>query len=578
MNSTGDEIANPNLDSAAMGGDKDRPEGELFKIDSQSLARLAQGSSVLIASLLAIPDAFALIPGATSPLGWMLKLIGVWISAAVLWFVGFLGILHVVRLIVRGVTVSPDGIKLWRLARPIRWERLDAVSVEEQKVFSKLFSLKPAARKLTLYSRFKSEKKIFKKILVPQPVPSFFFKPADFDRMVRKILERKFEIAPESVIGSFSAPQAQTNLRTTANALRYQQILITILIGFGMVGLLGRKAMVNYVYNSGNQVLLKNDLPEAERLYRSATEIDPFFYAPFNNLANVQFRRGRTSDAIVNWQRALALKPDFVEPMISLSHVQMQRRDYGKAKELINSALVLAPLNPYAMVNRADYFLRLGQLTPALRDARHVLLQQETKDKRPFYTAKCIEAECLALSGKQEKALDELKTIERNFTSRDFNRTSYFIAKIVALREAGNNEDALITALKAREKIGDTADVLTELTRLYLIAGNLNASETTLGRLRAPLPADGWGYLLQAKYDFLRHDEKSALINIDKAMQVSSNNATLLCEGAALYLLMDKPADAKKFAEQCLQIEPLTDSALKLLPKIDAALQIQKRD
>lgn len=576
MNSTGDEIANPDLDDAAMGGDKDQPEGELFKIDSQSLARLAQGSSVLIASLLAIPDAFALIPGASSPLSWMLKLIGVWISAAVLWFVGFLGILHIVRLLVRGVTVSPDGIKLWRLARPIRWERLDAVSVEEQLVFSKLFSLKPAARKLTLYSRFKSEKKIFKKILVPQPVPSFFFKPADFDRMVRKILESKYAIDPTSVIGSFTSIEAQPNLRTTAKALRYQQILITLLIGFGLVGLLGRKATVNYVYNMGNQVLVKNDLPEAERLYKSATEIDPFFYAPFNNLGNVQFRRGKTADAVLNWQHALALKPDFVEPMISLSHIQMQKRDYVKAKELINSALVLAPLNAYAMVNRADYFVRLGQLTPALRDARHVLAQQDTKDKRPFYTAKCIEAECLALSGKPQKALDELSTIERNVNSRDFNRTSFFICKIVALRELGNTGEALNTALLARQRIGDTADILTELTRLYLANGNLTAAKSTLQRLRAPLPADGWGYVLQAKYDFANLDKESAFQNIEKAMQVANNNATLLAEGAWLFDAMGKVREAQTYAKQSLEIEPLTDSALKLMQKIESAKSISK--
>ncbi|MBC7999089.1 MAG: hypothetical protein IAF58_14160 [Leptolyngbya sp.] len=576
MNSTGDEIANPDLDDAAMGGDKDQPEGELFKIDSQSLARLAQGSSVLIASLLSIPDAFALIPGATSPLGWMLKLIGVWISAAVLWFVGFLGILHIVRLIVRGVTVSPDGIKLWRLARPIRWERLDAVSVEEQLVFSKLFSLKPPARKLTLYSRFKSEKKIFKKILVPQPVPSFFFKPADFERMVRKILETKFAINPASVIGSFNSIEAQPNLRTTAKALRYQQILITIFIGFGLVGLLGRKATVNYVYNSGNQVLLKNDLPEAERLYKSATEIDPFFYAPFNNLGNVQFRRGKTADAVLNWQHALALKPDFVEPMISLSHIQMQKRDYVKAKELINSALVLAPLNAYAMVNRADYFVRLGQLTPALRDARHVLAQQDTKDKRPFYTAKCIEAECLALSGKPQKALEELSTIERNINSRDFNRTSFFKAKIVAFREAGNTGDALTTALLARQRIGETADILTELTRLYLANGNSKEAKSFLQKLRAPLPADGWGYLLQAKYDFANLDSQSAHQNIEKAMQVANNNATLLAEGAWLFEAMGKAKEAQTYAKQSLEIEPLTDSALKLMQKIESAKTTNK--
>ncbi len=550
------------LSGAQPGGSE-----ELFPIDSQSLAKLAQGSSVLIATLLAIPDAVALIPGATSPLGWLLRLIGVWISAAVLWFVGFLGILHAVRLLVKGVSVGPYGIKLWRLAKPIAWDKLEAIAIEPQVVFSKLLSLETTARKLTIYSKFMSDQKIFKKILVPQPVPSFFFKPEVFEKMVRAAIFRKFDLEPASINAIFVFPQNQTPLKTTYKALRWQQILVTILIAFGMVGLLGRKAAVNYVYNSGNRALAGNDLLEAERLYRLATEIDPFFYAPFNNLANVEFRRGDSAQALKHWEKALRLKPDFVEPMISISYLHLQKGENAKARELINSALVLAPLNSHALVNRADYFLRMGNLKAAMNDASSVFSKEE-KEKRPIYTAQCIYVEALTRSGKAKEGLKRLDAFGKNFNEREFNRTLWLLAKADALLSLSDLKAARSTALEAQRRAGDSRDVLIESARISLARKNAGEAEGYIERLSKLAPDDAWTNLLEAKLALLNADRKSAETFVEKAMQLAPDDALLFAEAGWLFHDMEEDARARESARKALELEPLTDSALKLLESI----------
>lgn len=557
---TGDEETK---ESSEPYGRSDNVE-QLFPIDSQCLAKLAQGSSVLIASLLAIPDAVALIPGATSPLGWLLRLIGVWISAAVLWFVGFLGILQAVRLIVRGVSVGPSGVKLWRLAKPIPWEKLEAVAIEPQILFSKLFSLDTTARKLTLYSRFLSEKKIFEKILVPQPVPSFFFKPDIFEKMVRSIIYRKFDLNPDSVNGIFAFPRTQPPLKTTYKALRYQQILVTILIAFGLVGLLGRKAAVNYVYNSGNHALAANNLVEAERLYRLATEIDPWFYAPFNNLANVEFRRGEFSQAIEHWEKALRLKPDYVEPMISISYLHLQKGEYVKAKGLINSALLLAPLNSHAMVNRADYFLRMGNLKSAMSDATSVIAKED-KDKRPVYTAQCILADGLIRSGKPKDGLKKLDTFAKNFNDREFNRTLWLLVKSDALITLGDLRAARSTALEAQRRAGDSRDILIQLARISIARKNAAEAEGYIERLSIFGPDDPWVNLLKANLSHLNGDDKKAEHSVERAMQLSHDDAFLYAEAGWLFHSMNEDERARDAAKRALELEPLTDSALKLL-------------
>ncbi len=540
---------------------------EVFEIDSQSLAKLAQGSSVLIASLLAIPDAVALIPGATSPLGWLLRLIGVWISAAVLWFVGFLGILQVVRLLVRGVTVGPSGVKLWRLAKPIAWEKLEAVAIEPQVVFSKLLSLETTARKLTIYSKFMSYKKIFKKILVPQPVPSFFFKPETFEKMVRSIISRKFELEPVSIDGIFAFPQTQPPLKTTYKALRYQQILVTVLIAVGLVGLLGRKAAVNYVYNTGNHALAARNLPEAERQYRMATEIDPFFYAPFNNLGNMEFRRGDFAQAIQHWEKALRLKPDFVEPMISISYVHLQNGEYAKANKLINSALLLAPLNSHALVNRADYFLRMGNLKAAMSDAGNVLTKEQM-EKRPVYSAQCIYAQGLIRSGKPKEGLKRLDRFAKNFNELEFNRTLWLLAKSDALLSLDDLKSARSTALEAQRRAGDSRDVLIQLARISIARKNVGETEGYVERLAKLHSDDAWTDLLKAKLSFMKGDRQSAEKEVERAIQLARNDTLLFAEAGWLFHDMKEDERAKQIAQKALELEPLTDSALKLLDAV----------
>lgn len=550
---------------------------ELFPIDSQCLAKLAQGSSVLIASLLAIPDAVALLPGATSSLGWLLGLIGVWISAAVLWFVGFLGILQVMRLLVKGVSVGPYGVKLWRLAKPIAWDKLDAVTVEPQVTFSKLFSLNTTAHKLTLYSRFSSDKKIFQKILVPNPVPSFLFKPEVFDKLVRAIIKRKFDLEPASTNAVFVSPSNQPPLKTTSKALRYQQILVTILIAFGLVGLLGRKAAVNYVYNSGNHALAAKDLLEAERLYRLATEIDPFFYAPFNNLANVEFRRGEFAEALKHWEKALRLKPDFVEPMISISYLHLQKGEYARAKELINSALLLAPLNPHAMVNRADYFVRMGNIKSAMADAANVLTRaeqekQDKRDKRPFYTAQCIAAQAMTLSGKPKEALKKLDVLARNFNELEFNRTLWLLARAEALFALGDDKSAYKTALEAQRRAGNSRDVLLLLARIGLARSSDSEAQGYVEQLTKLGMDDPWTNLLQAQL-LIGADKRKAENLVERALQLSHDNALVYAEAARTFLLLDHPERAQLAAQKALQLEPLNSPAFKVLDEMQLRKQ-----
>jgi len=64
---------------------------------------------------------------------------------------------------------------------------------------------------------------------------------------------------------------------------------------------------------------------EAEQLYRRAIELDPWLAMAHTNLGNVQFRQGRTDDAMVHYERALALEPNQPEAHYNVGYVQLER-------------------------------------------------------------------------------------------------------------------------------------------------------------------------------------------------------------------------------------------------------------
>lgn len=84
-----------------------------FKLESSptALARLALGSSCTIATLLCVPDAFALVPNAPNFHTWAIRLAGLWLTAYILWFSGFLGALHFGRLFGGATVLGGNGLR-----------------------------------------------------------------------------------------------------------------------------------------------------------------------------------------------------------------------------------------------------------------------------------------------------------------------------------------------------------------------------------------------------------------------------------------------------------------------------------
>lgn len=535
------------------------------------MTQLAHGTCVVIASLLAIPDGVALIPQSTDLVSWVLKVIGVWLSAAVLWFVGFLGILHCVSFLVRGVEVNDQGIRLWRFARPIHWEQIDAVAMEPQYLFSKIFSLTPVAKKLTIFERKNSWRKNAEPHLVPHHVPSFLFSPADFERLLADITREKFDLEPSAPDVVVAEQSSFSRLRSVYRMLAWQRVFLTVLIAFGLVTVLGRKAVVNYQYNSGNKAMRMKDFASAKSRYEAASQVDPTFAAAWNNLGNSEYLLGDYQSAQKHWQRALFYKPDFVEAKVSLANVALRKREFNTAQDYIESALNLAPTNPAAIATRADYAMHIGRVHDAINDAREVLSDDPKRTGDMRFTAACI----LARGKVRQMRLNEAQKVLEDFapvadpTVRDGRNITLRLLVTSELNRALNQPEQAKTAIdQAIRRTDSLEELYIEKARVQLALHDSAGAAAALDAAQKLNPQDPWIYIIRTQ-EFKTNQLKAAL-------DCPNQDAESLAEIARLYEQKNEMEMAREAATRATQIESNTPLALKILRRFTRYAQFSQ--
>jgi tetratricopeptide (TPR) repeat protein len=564
----------------------------LYKLHSKAMAQLAIGTCVVIASLLAIPDGVALIPRSTDLVSWMLGIIGVWISVAVLWFVFFLGILHCVAFLVKGVEVTEDGIRLWRLARPIPWDRIEALGVEPQYFFSKIFSLSPVALKLTVFEHKTAWRKNAEPHLVPHFLPSFLFAPEDFKSLIADITKNKFDFVPDAFDVVVAQQPTFVRLKSVYGMLGWQRILLSILIAFGLVSMLGRKAIVNYQYNSGNKAMRAHNYPAAREMYETASIVDPTFAAAWNNLGNAEFVLGDFKNAETHWQRAVFYKPDFVEAKISLAYFALQKRDFPKAKDLIDTALMLDPLNAAGLTMRADYALRLGHVHNAINDARQVIADDPKRSGDNRFTAACIFAQGRLRQGnvfEADKILREFAPVPNPLAKNGQNISYRLLISSQVDRALDRLEDAQLQIERAVQRAPLSGEILVEKANVEKSLKQYVSAATTLNAAQKIAPDNPWVYIVRAQLiqsqsnrnvpitqdAGLGHGGQSKeSAQIEKQLALASlcpnQDAESLAQIAYLYLQFGDRKDARSSAENSTKIESNTPVALFVLHKTAA--------
>jgi tetratricopeptide (TPR) repeat protein len=537
-----------------------------FQLDSKAMTQYALGSSKLIASLLIIPDAFALVPNSLNFTSWALKLLGLWVSAAVLWFVSFNGILQLVKLLTDGVRINNDGIYPWRLAKLIRWQDIEAVAIEERAIFSRVFFLTPKAKRLTLFVAKENENR-----LVPNYLPSFLFAKESFEEIIKLVTLKKFGVSPTSNECIFATDSGARKMAATNRLLTWQRLLVSGIVATSLTMFLGRKAFVNYSYNSGNKAIAHQQYDLAKRLYEQAIGADPAFAFGWESLARAQLALGQTEEAKKDWTRALFLKPDYVEARLGLARLALRQGKLNEAKSLIDAALGLAPQNKQALLMLATYDWRIGRIAEAYKIADDVIANTSIGKTAGGFSdlgdedqiALCLLANLDLSQQRLPEARQIVTGLEGKIRSK-YVQLLYQEAKVRELVSEGEETKAIGLLNQSLRSAPDDVPLNTVLFKIALSNKDLKLAKKCLVRLTTNKNEDVESRMSEARFYILngeKNESKKTLESIAETKNVAPDTlnevASLLNQIGAHQSAVDAAAKAILLDHDNPDVRPL---------------------
>ncbi|MEJ2697075.1 MAG: tetratricopeptide repeat protein, partial [Candidatus Sulfobium sp.] len=139
---------------------------------------------------------------------------------------------------------------------------------------------------------------------------------------------------------------------------------------------------VSFAYN--NRGLVYSDMglfDKAGRDYDRSIALKPDFFRPYNNRGVIFIRRGLPDRAISDFDRSISLNPSFDEAYMNRGIAYDRRGLFGKSMEDFARALSLNPLSYETLINRGVACGARGLLDEALRDYGRAISINPYSDK-----------------------------------------------------------------------------------------------------------------------------------------------------------------------------------------------------
>jgi Flp pilus assembly protein TadD len=527
-----------------------------------AIFRLSLGTSAAIATALAIPDAFSLLPSAPSILVWAVRLAGLWMYAYLLWSVGFLALLHIVRLLGGGVKLDSEGLSLGKFSKKIKWEQIEFVAIEERKAFSRAFCIE--ARELKVHVR-KPDKKVTVK-----SIASFQFSPEQFFSLFHHICYMSAGVRVNSFGAMVFRDPASKELKKQAEQGRVKRVLLTIIIASSLLIFLGRKSAVNYYFNLGNKQSMMANEQKAAEYYRIATKIDWTFPPAWDRLARSEFRTGNIESARTHWQKALSVKPDYVESKLGLANIYMLEGNIEEADMLISKANRLAEYDEAGYLNRAIIESMKGNNSTAISLLLPFIKQSTGRDLATAYLARFY-----IKQGEYDLARGLLATP----SLANNKQLASFLCAIqaeLALAEGRLDDAAKALSLVDMSKVKDP-NVQVDFALLNIERKQLSPAQEFLDKASAVNKTSPWIALAKARLCAAKKDEAGMTKQLQYCINWKYIDPALLAACAKLMAETGDAYGAKTLALKALSMDGTNKLARDLSLKPSAENDAEKK-
>ncbi len=181
---------------------------------------------------------------------------------------------------------------------------------------------------------------------------------------------------------------------------------------------------------------------DLETLWRATIDRNPACWLAHNNLGYALRQRGQVDEAIIQFQRALAIKPDFADAHNNLGIALFQERQVDEAIIQFQKALAISPDNAEAHNNLGNALRQKGQVDEAI-----IQFQKALAIKPDFVEAYYDLGNALLQKGSVDEAIIQFQkalAIWPDFTYAHNNLG-------VALLQKGQRDEAIIHFQKALE-------------------------------------------------------------------------------------------------------------------------------
>ena len=302
------------------------------------------------------------------------------------------------------------------------------------------------------------------------------------------------------------------------------------------------------LFNSlGNVQRKLGNVPAAELSFRTAISLNRTYPEPCYNLGLLLRDAGFPAEALASHRRAISLNPSYLDAQVQVGGLFREAGQHEEALQALDAAIRINPKSFDAHYYRGTVLADLQRFDEATEAMRAALALRPDS-----HVAHHAMGNTLAKAGREEEALQEYRKaleLAPGYLEghRDYNALTW---------EMGRADLTLKSYALARERVGETADLLLAEANQRLLHEQGEIAEDLLRRAHAVAPerSDITNALARALTLRKKFDEGVALLD---GLVKAEPNAIYNHRDAAIALLqMNEPREAARYLELALALDP----------------------
>jgi tetratricopeptide (TPR) repeat protein len=322
-------------------------------------------------------------------------------------------------------------------------------------------------------------------------------------------------------------------------------LLLIFSIGFN--ALAGAEAHAIAHYLSGDFLISEGRLDEAKTQFQRTLAIWPEYSGAYCGLGSVLLQKGQVAEAIVQFQKALEFDPALYEALSNLGYCYMKTGQMDHAITVYQKALEIKPDFPQVRNNLAVCLLQVGRTDDAIAQ-----YQKAVELKPGSETYQCGLGNAYLQKGLISEAMAQYnKALE---IKPDFPQAHTFLA--YCLYRAGRTDDAIAEYRKAIELDPQSAMYRSDLGNILLQKGDVDGAIAQYQEALAlePKSADVCKRLADAL--FQKGQMKEAIRQYQMALEINPNFPEAVNNLGYCYLETGQVDDAIIQFEKVAELQP----------------------